>query len=318
VAPGLLHLAEGHFNATPLVGCPLSHLCVADGYTSVPQRRAARIAGQFGTEYLRVFVVSRDNAMTSAGSSTGKMQDMPLSQWFLAAAVQLLQRGIKGVVPQNWLGFGGPKYLRAKYRSLKIWVQENTMTDEEPNAPTDLVTNLELGFAYSPGQGRLWRVDGVGTPIRELTLWRWNEAEGRCRIKINTIWAAGKHRVLTHVIHYIMHQRWPMPAMWIDHIDCDPSNNAFANLREVTPTQNAMNTDRGGKRYHGIGEVLEQNVTRTRNGTYAVTVCGVYYGTFRSRTEANELARRMRREVKGEYDIPTLSWRRHFGPTTRC
>jgi hypothetical protein len=32
------------------------------------------------------------------------------------------------------------------------------------------------------------------------------------------------------------------PSGWIDHIDCDPTNNAFANLRLATPSQNSANS----------------------------------------------------------------------------
>jgi hypothetical protein len=35
-------------------------------------------------------------------------------------------------------------------------------------------------------------------------------------------------------------------------------------------------------------------------------------GTYKSRIEANEVCRRMRHELKGEFDIPAVSWRRHF------
>jgi hypothetical protein len=139
------------------------------------------------------------------------------------------------------------------------------MTDA--TAPNAIVTNAELRLAYCPVQGRMWRTNMDGVPIRELVLLRWDESEDRCRVKINTIRVAGRHRVLTHVIHYIMTNKWPLSGMYIDHIDRDPTNNTFANLREVTPTQNAMNTDRGGKYWRGRDQVLEQGVTLTRSGT---------------------------------------------------
>jgi hypothetical protein len=179
------------------------------------------------------------------------------------------------------------------------------MTDE---APIDLVTNLELRFAYSPTQGRLWRTDGAGTPIRELTLWRWDEDRGQ--VKIGTIRIGVKYKMMTHVIHYIMTSEWPAPGMYIDHKDRNPTNNAFANLREVTPTQNAMNTDRGGKYWHAKGEELEQGTTKTPHGTYQVVVMGVHIGTYRSRVAANEACRNARRELKGAFDVPFVTSRR--------
>jgi hypothetical protein len=172
--------------------------------------------------------------------------------------------------------------------------------------PADLATNLELRLAYCPLLGRLWRTSAEGAPIRELKLWR--RAEGR--LKIGTILVGQKYKMLTHVIYYIMVGRWLLPNYVIDHIDGDPSNNAWSNLREATLSQNNGNADRSHTRWNGRDELIEGGVKKTRNGTYAVTVCGVWYGTYRSRTEANELARRIRREVKGTFDIPFVTSRR--------
>jgi hypothetical protein len=43
---------------------------------------------------------------------------------------------------------------------------------------------------------------------------------------------------------------------------------------------------------------------QTPHGTYTVNVCGENYGSYRSRIEANEVCRRVRREVKDDFDIP--------------
>jgi hypothetical protein len=56
--------------------------------------------------------------------------------------------------------------------------------------------------------------------------------------------------------------------------------------------------------------LLEQGVWKRPDGRYIVSVLGVHYGIFDSRVAANEQCRRIRREVKGEFDVPFLSWRR--------
>jgi hypothetical protein len=116
---------------------------------------------------------------------------------------------------------------------------------------------------------------------------------------------------MTHVIHYIMTSKWPSAGMIVDHIDRNPRNNAFANLREATPSQNSMNIDRSYLRTTwGLGEVLEQGTTKLANGSYRVMVCNIYIGIYKSRIAANEACRNARRELKGAFDVPFRTSRR--------
>jgi hypothetical protein len=108
--------------------------------------------------------------------------------------------------------------------------------------------------------------------------------------------------------------RRPMPIVSyrrhvIDHRDRDPTNNRADNLREATISQNAMNRD-FGTRIHGADELLEVGVSKTRVGTYAVFVQGNYYGSYQSRTEANQPARQMRRHLYGDFALAPVTWRR--------
>jgi hypothetical protein len=186
------------------------------------------------------------------------------------------------------------------------------MTIEPAEGLEGLIINREFQLAYCPLEGRLWRLRPDGTIRRELSLWYFDEALGRH--VMNNIWIPGiGGRGPNRVIWFMMVGRWPLPGMVIDHIDRDLTNSRFANFRECTPTENARNTDRSGNRCNGVSELLEAGVRKTRSGTYAVMVCQVYGGTFKSRIEANQIARQMRRTLKAEYDVPFVSWRRYHG-----
>jgi hypothetical protein len=178
---------------------------------------------------------------------------------------------------------------------------------EIPALPADLVTDLELLLAYSPSEGRLYRTDAAGTPIRELKLWHWHEAKGRC--EINSINVEGKSKQATHIIFRVIIGRWPYAGMMIDHRDRDPSNNTFVNLREVTPAQNSRNADHSGQRWNGTDEVLEQCVQKRAAG-YVVVVKDIYIGIYQSSVEANQVARQVRRELYGEFALAPVTSRR--------
>ena len=174
----------------------------------------------------------------------------------------------------------------------------------------DLVVNLELRLAYSPTLGRLWRTDSAGRIQHELATWRY--IEGGSKLAMNYISCPGiGGRRANRIIFYIMCQRWPLPDHVIDHIDRDPSNNRWSNLRECTSSQNAMNCDRGYRRLHATDELLEAGVRKDlRTGKYVVVVRQVHGGTFTSRIEANQVCREMRRQLKGAHDIPFVTSRR--------
>ena len=65
-----------------------------------------------------------------------------------------------------------------------------------------------------------------------------------------------------------------------------------------------------GRNLHPDREVLEAGVIKRSSGNYSVTVTGVWGGTFKSRIEANQIAREMRRELHGEFALAPVTWRR--------
>jgi len=180
----------------------------------------------------------------------------------------------------------------------------------------DLVINQELRLAYRPTTGELWRTDSAGTPTRELATWYWSERHGR-PLPTSICLPDGTRRVATHIIIYVMTGKWPRAGMYIDHIDRQPMNNRFDNLREATPSQNMQNVDRQSRRLNGRDQVLEQGVTMARPGRYVVTLAGMNYGSYQSSVEANQVAREQRRRLYGEFALPPITWRRHHGPTSQ-
>jgi len=65
---------------------------------------------------------------------------------------------------------------------------------------------------------------------------------------VGTVMADGKRRQasikgvrkqVSHISWFFHYGVWPDPAMVIDHIDHDPSNNRIENLREVTSKKNS-------------------------------------------------------------------------------
>lgn len=88
---------------------------------------------------------------------------------------------------------------------------------------------------------------------------------------------------------------WPKNE--IDHRDRDSLNNAWANLREATHTENMANTATKSKL--GI-----KGVRSRRGGYYAYHMFGgrqVHLGVFSTKEEASAAYRRAARDLRGEF-----------------
>ncbi|MDE2106761.1 MAG: HNH endonuclease [Patescibacteria group bacterium] len=137
----------------------------------------------------------------------------------------------------------------------------------------------ESNLRYDPESGELLRV-------RKLT------ARG-------AVWFGDKQYPATHIIWYLVTGEWPAPGEVIDHIDGNPQNNKWSNLRKCSHTENMRNVIRD-TRIHDRDLGLERGVQR-RGNRFIVTISGFYVGIFKTIEEANAEARAFRQEYHGEY-----------------
>jgi hypothetical protein len=113
----------------------------------------------------------------------------------------------------------------------------------------------------------------------------------------------GASRQCTHIIWYFMLGRYPEQGKEIDHWDGNVVNSRWNNLRECTASENSRNVDRRGRRWNGLDEDLESCVSKRAARSYEATKGGVYYGRFKTAEEANAVAREIRAEFNGEFDV---------------
>jgi len=117
------------------------------------------------------------------------------------------------------------------------------------------------------------------------------------------------HRYLAHRVAWLyMTGAWPESL--IDHIDNDPANNRWSNLRAATPSQNlsAHNVGKSGK-----GKWL-RGVVRNAYGSFTARASfngkAVHIGSYATAREAHDAYRIKCNEMKGEFspywgqDIP--------------
>jgi hypothetical protein len=154
----------------------------------------------------------------------------------------------------------------------------------------------EFGFAYDPESGRVWR-------MTELKVWR-ERADGYILSGSNRT-GMGRRYQITHIAYKVMTGDWP-PKPVMDHIDGNPANCKWANLRPATIGENNTNRRPNGNRWFGLDENLEPGVSLYRwanksGKSYRVRVAGVSYGTYGTAEEANLVAAKVRRGVFGEF-----------------
>ncbi|MBE8590727.1 HNH endonuclease [Pseudomonas sp. MAFF 301449] len=144
---------------------------------------------------------------------------------------------------------------------------------------------LKQVIEYNEQTGEFKRVSD-GTPAGSVN------CDGRLWIRVD-----GK-RYLAHRLAWL-YVTGAWPADQIDHRDTDKSNNAWANLRECSYSQNKMNISAQGNNKLGL-----KNIHQIRNGSFKVSIGreGVYHQKiFKTIPEAKAWADQKRAELHGEF-----------------
>jgi hypothetical protein len=159
--------------------------------------------------------------------------------------------------------------------------------------------DIAAAFEYDPETGKLFRRQPDGM-MQQLTVAR----ERPDRRSDNTAQVSFRCYLIrcTHIMWMLMEHRWPREGHVIDHRDGDVFNNRWTNLREATRSQSAMNREPQG-RWAGDND-LERGVVQHGNRYFVqIRVSGKrrYFGTFATKEEANEVARKAIAEHQGEF-----------------
>lgn len=139
-----------------------------------------------------------------------------------------------------------------------------------------------------------------GTLYRRGPRWAGNSGtvrpDGYCVISID-----GK-RYLTHrLIWFLVHGTWPK---YLDHIDGNPSNNRYENLREATISQNAANSQRRSDNRTGFKGV-SFNKSRDCYQSFAYFGGKAYWcGYFTTPEEAHAAYLKRAKEFHGKFIRP--------------
>lgn|SRR5262245_41315889 len=129
--------------------------------------------------------------------------------------------------------------------------------------PIEVVRRL---FDYDPNTGLLfWKVDRYRKIKAGMRAGSTNGTRGIVQIGINkTMWKA--HRIAW--AHY--YGAWPTRD--IDHVDRNPANNAIANLRECTMSQNQGNKKKRIDNRSGYKGVYRSNYRKHQNKPWTAEI----------------------------------------------
>jgi putative intracellular protease/amidase len=152
-------------------------------------------------------------------------------------------------------------------------------------------------LAYEPETGVFtWRINagprGRGRPGHRAG----GSRGGRGRLAIRI---AGRNYA-SHRLAWL-HVTGAWPAEHIDHINGDPSDNRFANLREATHAENMRNSKRNLRNTSGVKGVRWHK--RDRRWEAYITVDGrvIYLGSSKTAEDAHAAYAAAAREFHGEF-----------------
>ena len=136
------------------------------------------------------------------------------------------------------------------------------------------VNRLKECFSYSPDTGLFTRLIKMSAAKAGEIIG--NKANSNHKYALIAI--DGKQYYAHRLAWLYMIGFWPKDA--IDHINCNPLDNRFVNLREATQAENCRNRRKSKNNTTGY-----KGITRNRNG-YMVRIC---IGTFENLEEAAKI-----------------------------
>lgn len=143
--------------------------------------------------------------------------------------------------------------------------------------------------------GNLIRKVRVANRIKIGDVAGWLHPSGYFRVSVE------KRDYAVHRLIFLYHHGYLTPGMEIDHIDGNPSNNRIENLREVTRTQNALNSKISSTNTSGVKGVIWLK----KAGKWAayIYVLGKQksIGRYNTLEEAEAVVREAREKYHGEY-----------------
>lgn len=145
---------------------------------------------------------------------------------------------------------------------------------------------LKEVLSYNPDTGEFSRIAGGKAGTKSLEY---------LRIQID------RRLYLAHRLAFlIILGRWPYDK--VDHIDGDPSNNRWENLRECSQKENMRNTTRS---HTYAANVYFTTGPRKKPVNVKLTVDGVVksFGYYATVEEAEEIAKAARKQYFGEFSV---------------
>ncbi len=108
-----------------------------------------------------------------------------------------------------------------------------------------------------------------------------------------------RHRV--HRMIFLYHHGYLTNGLQIDHIDGNPGNNRIENLREVTGSQNLMNSRVQKNNISGIKGVYWNKESRKWSAKISVNGKDIFLGYHDFKGEAAAVVKAAREKYHGEY-----------------
>lgn len=171
-------------------------------------------------------------------------------------------------------------------KNCNLVKEKGSITDQE------LYEIIKERYTYDPEMGKFYlKHDSPKSCFRTGDTAGSLCPDGRIRIRVKI--GSGMYKsCYAHRLAFL-YMTGSIPEV-VDHINGDPSDNKWCNLRAATRSENMRNRKASGK--SGVIGVRE-----TPSGRWGVKVNRKYYGTYDTIEEAAEVSKKVREELHGEF-----------------